>query len=155
MCNFLIFQSLRGLRDIDLEGSRSLKEIPNLSMATNLEKLRLCGCSSLVELPSSIQYLNKLETLDMSECIKLKTLPTGINLQSLLTLYLMECTQLKIFPQISTNIQWLALSGAGIEKVPSNLRLEKLVHVSMNTMKSKKLWARVQVPFSTFFLLTS
>ncbi|KAF8117174.1 hypothetical protein N665_0012s0178 [Sinapis alba] len=137
-------QSLRGLRDINLEGSRSLKEIPNLSMATNLEKLKLCGCSSLVELPSSIQYLNKLEMLDMNGCIKLKTLPTGINLQSLFRLYLNGCTKLKIFPHISTNIQRLVLSGTGIEKFPSNLRLEKLIHVSIAEMKSKKLWGRVQ-----------
>uniref|UniRef100_A0A1J3FHX6 ADP-ribosyl cyclase/cyclic ADP-ribose hydrolase n=1 Tax=Noccaea caerulescens TaxID=107243 RepID=A0A1J3FHX6_NOCCA len=127
--------SLGGLKDIDLGGSRSLKEIPDLSMATNLEKLDLCYCSSLVELPSSIQYLNKLERLNMSGCINLKTLPTFINLQSLFTLNLGGCKRLKIFPHISTNIQWLILGGTGIEKLPSNLRLEKLYYFSTSTMQ--------------------
>ncbi|CAN6847705.1 unnamed protein product, partial [Brassica oleracea] len=51
---------LKGLKIMDLGGSRNLMEIPNLSKATNLQILRLNNCSSLVELPSTIQYLNTL-----------------------------------------------------------------------------------------------
>ena len=68
---------------MNLLGSKSLKEIPDLSMATNLETLNLGACSSLVELPFSVQYLNKLKTLNLSFCENLKTLPTSINLQAL------------------------------------------------------------------------
>ncbi|KAL1220490.1 Disease resistance protein RPS6 [Cardamine amara subsp. amara] len=136
--------SLRGLKDIDLQGSRSLKEIPNLSMAINLEKLDLCGCSSLVELPSYIMHLNKLETLQLRDCENLETLPTGINLQSLFRLDLSGCSQLKKFPDISTSISWLLLNETGIEAFTPNLRLENLFHLRMRTMKSEKLWGRVQ-----------
>ncbi|XP_023638545.1 disease resistance protein RPS6-like [Capsella rubella] len=136
--------SLGGLKVLDLQGSISLKEIPNLSMATNLEKLDLCGCSSLVELPSSVMHLNKLERLEMGNCENLETLPTGINLQSLFRLDLSGCSRLKIFPDISTNISWLLLSETEIETIPSDLRLEKLHHLSMRKMKSSKIFGRIQ-----------
>ena len=145
MCNLPILQSLTGLKTVDMYGSKNLKEIPNLSMATNLEKLNLGFCSSLVELPSSIQYLNNLKKLDMPFCKNLETLPTGINLQSLYRLNLNGCSRLMSFPHISTNILELDVEGTSIAEFPSNLRLENLVTLSMCQMKSEKLWERVQV----------
>ncbi|CAL9241621.1 unnamed protein product, partial [Arabidopsis halleri] len=96
--------SLTGLRNMDLRGSKKLKEIPDLSMATILKKHDISNCSSLVKLPSTIQYLNKLNYLDMSFCKNLEILPTGINLQSLNELNLQGCSRLRSFPCISTNI---------------------------------------------------
>ncbi|CAH8278073.1 unnamed protein product [Arabidopsis lyrata] len=139
--------SFRGLRDIDLQKSENLKEIPDLSMATSLKTLNLCDCSNLVELPLSIQYLNKLEKLEMSGCINLENLPIGINLKSLGRLNLGGCSRLKIFPDISTNISWLILDETGIETFPSNLPLENLF-LHLCEMKSEKLWGRVQQPLT-------
>ncbi|XP_019096918.1 PREDICTED: disease resistance protein RPS6-like [Camelina sativa] len=137
--------ALTGLKDMDLWGSKSLKEIPDLSMVTNLETLNLGSCSSLVELPSSIRHLNKLVELDMSYCSNLKLLPTGSNLISLQCLRLWGCSQLKSFPDISNNISDLDLGESAIEEFPSNLRLENLQALQMFTMKSGKLWETVQV----------
>ncbi|KFK44120.1 hypothetical protein AALP_AA1G218100 [Arabis alpina] len=132
------------LKNIDMWGSGKLKEIPDLSMATNLETLNLGFCSSLVELPSSIQYLNKLKELEMPMCKNLETLPTGINLKSLYRLNLNGCSRLMSFPDMSENIKELDLEGTRIEEFASNLRLQDLVDLNMSRMKSDQLWEIVQ-----------
>lgn len=145
MCNLLAFQNLTCLDYMDLSESENLKEIPDLSLATNLKTLNLSGCSSLVELPLSIRNLNKLMTLEMSGCINLRTLPSGINLQSLVSVDLRKCSELNSFPDISTNISDLDLNETAIEEIPSNLRLQNLVSLRMERIKSERLWASVQV----------
>lgn len=130
---------------MDLSRSENLKEIPNLSMAPNLETLDLNCCSSLVELPSSIQNLNKLTKLNMSRCINLKTLPTGINLKSLDSLDLSGCSRLRNFPDFSNNISDLFLDQTAIDEFPSNLRLINLVDLSMRGIMREKLWEGMQV----------
>ena len=87
-------------------------------LSPSLTELVLANVPSLVELPSSFQNLNGLEVLRITHCINLETLPTDINLESLYLLDLSGCSQLKIFPNISTTIQDLNLSKTGIEEVP-------------------------------------
>lgn len=139
------FQSLACLKDMDLMGSKNLKELPDLSRATNLEKLNLSYCPSLVELPSSIRYLNKLVNLDMAGCTKLETLPTGINLESLSRLILDECSLLRSLPDISDNVAILSLDYTSIKEFPSKWRLLYLVDLSMHDIENEKLWEGVQV----------
>ncbi|ESQ39792.1 hypothetical protein EUTSA_v10001229mg, partial [Eutrema salsugineum] len=136
--------SLAGLRVMDLRRSRNLEEVPDLSMANNLERLDLSFCSSLVELTSSIQYLNKLEWLDMSSCEKLEFVPTGINLQSLVRLNLRGCSRLKIVPDISTNLSELNLDRTAINEFRFIFGLKKLDLLSMCEMECGKLWEREQ-----------
>ncbi|CAH8278647.1 unnamed protein product [Arabidopsis lyrata] len=144
-------QPLTTLKKMDLWGSKNLKEIPDLSMATNLETLNLGACSSLVELHSSVQYLNKLKRLNLSYCENLETLPTNFNLQALDCLNLFGCSSIKSFPDISTNISYLNLSQTRIEEVPwwienfTELRTiymwncDKLEYVTLNISKLKHL----------------
>ncbi|CAN7043733.1 unnamed protein product, partial [Brassica rapa subsp. trilocularis] len=137
------------LKDMNLWGSQNLIEMPDLSKATNLETLILHDCYSLVKLPSSIPQPNKLEELDISNCRNLETIPTGINLKSLETLFLNGCSRLRTFPQISTNIVMLYLGETSIEEIPSdlhmeNLRFENLHSFCLENLKSTKLWERVQ-----------
>lgn len=139
---------------MDFSGSKSLKQIPDLSMATNLEKLLLRGCASLVKIPSSIGHLHKLWLLDMSWCTKLEALPSGINLRSLNRLDLGGCSRLKKFPDISSNISKLDLSGTAVEEFPSNLRLEKLKTLKMKEIKSQKLWEGAQVMVSSLTFIS-
>ncbi|XP_010494828.1 PREDICTED: disease resistance protein RPS6-like [Camelina sativa] len=133
--------TLGGLKKIDLKRSIHLKEIPDLSMATNLETLDLSDCSSLVELPSSIQYLNKLEQLIMSGCSNVETLPNGINLQSLDTLDLQGCSRLNIFPDISTNISVLLIKNTCIEEITSHLCL---MNLTVLRIMNENFWKTVQ-----------
>ncbi|KAG2302182.1 hypothetical protein Bca52824_030833 [Brassica carinata] len=114
--------SLTCLKKIDLSRSKNLKEIPDLSKATNLERLRLKFCSSLLEIPSSIRNLKTLWDLNMFSCTNLKTIPTGIYLKSLNCLDLRECSQLRSFPEIPEQ----NLTQTSIQESPSNLRLEVL-----------------------------
>jgi len=114
-------QSLTNLKNIDLSFSRKLKEIPNLSNATNLETLTLIKCSSLVELPSSISNLQKLKALMMFGCKMLKVVPTNINLVSLEKVSMTLCSQLSSFPDISRNIKSLDVGKTKIEEVPPSV----------------------------------
>uniref|UniRef100_M4EFU7 ADP-ribosyl cyclase/cyclic ADP-ribose hydrolase n=1 Tax=Brassica campestris TaxID=3711 RepID=M4EFU7_BRACM len=79
-------QPLTNLKKMDLSGSLSLKEVPDLSNATHLKRLNLTGCWSLVEIPSSIGDLHKLEELEINLCISLQVFPSHLNLASLETL---------------------------------------------------------------------
>ncbi|XP_031250580.1 disease resistance protein RPP4-like [Pistacia vera] len=77
-------QDLVNLKYVDLSFFKHMTEIPNLSRASNLQKLILEGCSSLSEITlSSIQNLNKLVALDLRDCRRLISLPDAFN-QSLL-----------------------------------------------------------------------
>nr|AAL36373.1 putative disease resistance protein [Arabidopsis thaliana] len=114
-------QPLTNLKKINLEYSSNLKEIPNLSKATNLETLRLTGCESLMEIPSSISNLHKLEVLDASGCSKLHVIPTKINLSSLKMVGMDDCSRLRSFPDISTNIKILSIRGTKIKEFPASI----------------------------------
>ncbi|CDY34378.1 BnaA09g11200D [Brassica napus] len=84
-------QPLTNLKKMDLSGSLSLKEVPDLSNATHLKRLNLTGCWSLVEIPSSIGDLHKLEELEINLCISLQVFPSHLNLASLETLEMTVC----------------------------------------------------------------
>ncbi|KAF2574666.1 hypothetical protein F2Q70_00001978 [Brassica cretica] len=85
----------------------------------SLEKLDLSGCAS-------IENAVNLRTLD----IIAELLLTNINLESLDVLNLRDCSMLKSFPQISTNIRALDLRGTAVEEVPPSIvswpRLDQL-----------------------------
>ncbi|KAL9282528.1 putative TIR domain, AAA+ ATPase domain, P-loop containing nucleoside triphosphate hydrolase [Arabidopsis thaliana] len=144
--------SLTCLKEMDMIGSSNLKEIPDLSMATNLETLKLGFCKSLVELPSSIRNLNKLLKLDMEFCHSLEILPTGFNLKSLDHLNFRYCSELRTFPEFSTNISVLMLFGTNIEEFPN---LENLVELSLSKEESDgKQWDGVK-PLTPFLEMLS
>ncbi|XP_013620207.1 protein SUPPRESSOR OF npr1-1, CONSTITUTIVE 1 isoform X2 [Brassica napus] len=146
-------KSLQSLWMMDLSGCESLVEIPDLSMATQLEFLKLKNCKSLVMLPSSFRNLNRLVSLNMDGCTMLEVLPTDVNLRNLQELDLSGCSKLRNFPQISTNIEYLYLDDTGIEEIPSWIekmshlrklrmsRCKKLKNVSLNIFKLKYLEA--------------
>ncbi|KAG7579402.1 Toll/interleukin-1 receptor homology (TIR) domain superfamily, partial [Arabidopsis thaliana x Arabidopsis arenosa] len=115
-------QLLRNLKKMDLSRSVHLKELPDLSNATNLERLELGDCMALVELPTSIGNLHKLENLVMRNCISLEVIPTHINLASLEHITMTGCSRLKTFPDFSTNIERLLLRGTSVEEVPASIR---------------------------------
>ncbi|XP_019086569.1 PREDICTED: disease resistance protein RPP4-like [Camelina sativa] len=93
-------QPLGNLKRMIMDGSKYLKEIPDLSYARNLEELYLFECTSLVTLTSSIQNAIKLRKLDMRGCTKLESFPTHLNLESLEYLDLTGCHNLRKFPLI-------------------------------------------------------
>ncbi|MCI04907.1 TMV resistance protein N-like, partial [Trifolium medium] len=81
-----------------LSKCQSLKQVPDMSGAPNLKKLHLDSCKSLVKVHNSVGFLEKLEDLNLNCCTSLMVLPRGINLPSLKTMSLRNCTTLKNFP---------------------------------------------------------
>ncbi|KAH9679671.1 ADP-ribosyl cyclase/cyclic ADP-ribose hydrolase [Citrus sinensis] len=131
--------NLAVLKRLNLSYSKQLFEIPDLSLALNLEQLNLEGCTSLFEIHSSIQHLNKLVILNLGLCTSLKSLPTGINLDSLKELYLGGCSNLKRFPEISCNIEDLDLKETAIEELPSSIgNLSRLVDLDLTNCSGLK-----------------
>ncbi|XP_065854257.1 disease resistance protein RPV1-like [Euphorbia lathyris] len=126
-------QDLVNLKKIDLSYSQNLIETPDLSRARNLEKMDLMGCTSLVEVSSSIQYLDKLDILELGGCKNLRSFPSNIHLRSLRKLSVSGCSNLKIFPEISWNVKELYINGTAIEEIPSSIRnFSKLVTLNMS-----------------------
>uniref|UniRef100_M4F5R1 ADP-ribosyl cyclase/cyclic ADP-ribose hydrolase n=1 Tax=Brassica campestris TaxID=3711 RepID=M4F5R1_BRACM len=90
---------LSNLKWVDLRYSKNLKDVSSLSTATSLQELSLIGCSSLVELPSSIGDSVHLKKLDLSECSSLIELPSSIgNAIHLKELDLRGCSSLVELP---------------------------------------------------------
>ncbi|XP_023639285.1 probable disease resistance protein RPP1 [Capsella rubella] len=128
------------LKRLYVSGCSSLVNLPSsIGDLTNLKELDLSNCSNLVELPSSIGNLQLLSYLRMRGCSKLEALPTNINLESLDLLDLTDCSQLKSFPEISTNIKSLWLTGTSIKEVPlSIMSWSRLYDFSISYFESLK-----------------
>ncbi|KAJ4907897.1 Disease resistance protein (TIR-NBS-LRR class) family [Raphanus sativus] len=121
--------NITNLESLDLNECLSLVELPfSIGNITSLKKLYLSKCSSLVGLPSSIGNLHKLLTLRLQGCSKLEALPVNINMKSLNELDLTDCSLLKCFPEISTNIKYLRVGGTAIEQVPSSIKSWSRLH---------------------------
>ncbi|KAL1225324.1 Disease resistance protein RML1B [Cardamine amara subsp. amara] len=116
-------QPLKNLKDMDLSDSFNLKEVPDLSNATNLKTLNLSHCKSLVEIPSSCSHLQKLTVLFVNGCINLQVIPADMNLASLGYVFMGGCSRLRNFPVMSTNIKRLYITNTAVEDVPASIRL--------------------------------
>ncbi|KAH0857242.1 hypothetical protein HID58_085503 [Brassica napus] len=115
-------QPLANLKKMDLLASGNLKELPDLSKATKLEKLNLSFCVSLVEIPSSFLHLQKLQTLTMTGFINLEVMPSHLNLASLKQVNMMGCSRLRNLPVISTNIRRLYISEIEVEDERASIK---------------------------------
>ncbi|XP_023642987.1 disease resistance protein RML1B-like isoform X2 [Capsella rubella] len=116
-------QSLRNLNKMDLTGSMNLKELPDLSNATNLETLDLGECESLVEIPSSFSHLHKLKTLWMDNCVNLQVIPADMNLASLEGVYMSGCSRLRrLITHLPASLESLYLSHTDIETIPDCIK---------------------------------
>ncbi|KAG7532627.1 Leucine-rich repeat 3 [Arabidopsis thaliana x Arabidopsis arenosa] len=91
---------LESLEVLNLSGCSDLKEIQEFS--PNLKELYLAG-TAIRELPSSIEKLTRLVTLDLENCNQLQKLPQGMsNLKAMVTLKLSGCSNLKSLPNLDT-----------------------------------------------------
>ncbi|CAF1859710.1 hypothetical protein Bca4012_032688 [Brassica carinata] len=104
-------QPLVNLKKVNLNFCSNLKEIPNLSRATNLETLTFIQCTSLMKFPSSIMNLYKLKTVRMWGCNKLQVVPTNTSSTSLGR----YSSRMRTFPDITRNIEnfWIGPSFVG------------------------------------------
>jgi len=89
-------------------------------MAKNLVSLRLVDCPSLTEVPSSLQYLDKLEEIDLSACDNLRSFPM-LDSKVLRILFIGQCLDVTTCPTISQNMEWLRLEQTSIKEVPQSV----------------------------------
>ncbi|TXG71072.1 hypothetical protein EZV62_006007 [Acer yangbiense] len=123
------FSTAPNLESLILVGCTSLSEIPSSIQHLNkLRSLKLRGCTSLSEIPSSIQHLNKLKYLDLGFCKSLESIPDYTCLESLKLLLLDNCSKLKRLPQLPTNLETIHLIDCTslVEIQSSFTRLHKL-----------------------------
>ncbi|XP_060674528.1 TMV resistance protein N-like [Ziziphus jujuba] len=141
-------KSLPVLRRIDLSYSKFLLQLPDLSQSSDLESINLQWCTSLVQVLSSLQNLEKLTYLNLRGCSKLRDLEDiskrtegyldvarlgGVkNLWKYFT-YLKSCiqsftgnlclysSQAHISQKFAPNIRYLDLSWTAIETVPPSI----------------------------------
>ncbi|KAG2272876.1 hypothetical protein Bca4012_075156 [Brassica carinata] len=135
---------------MELSYSKYLKELPDLSNATNLKKLIAVCCSSLSEIssigkstslqelhlpvcdkliviPSSIGNAINLNTLNVRACYGVVDLPSSIwSLKKLRKLFLIGSKirlgpQLRSFPDISCDITEFSMTDTEIEEFPSSI----------------------------------
>ncbi|KFK26073.1 hypothetical protein AALP_AA8G199500 [Arabis alpina] len=131
---------LQCLKRMDLSHSEDLKEIPDLSKATNLEELDLYCCSGFLKLTNSIGNATKLKRLNLSGCWLLKELPFSIgNATNLQFLNLYCCTSLEELPSsigLLINLEELELSCCDkLVTLPSIKNLHKLPVLNMSDCK--------------------
>ncbi|XP_061987784.1 disease resistance protein RPV1-like [Populus nigra] len=129
-------QNLVNLKEVNLSNCKHLTEIPDLSQAANLESLNLQSCTSLTEVPQSIRYLDKLSDFNLRSCTSLISLPSSINLKSLKTLNLSGCLNLKNYPEIAENVQYLNLNETSVPELPRSIEhLGRLVALNLRDCK--------------------
>ncbi|AEE77018.2 disease resistance protein (TIR-NBS-LRR class) family protein [Arabidopsis thaliana] len=118
-------KALRNLKWMDLSYSISLKELPDLSTATNLEELILKYCVSLVKVPSCVGKLGKLQVLCLHGCTSILELPSFTkNVTGLQSLDLNECSSLVELPSSignAINLQNLDLGCLRLLKLPLSI----------------------------------
>ena len=123
--HFLLSQLLLpNLTAIELNQSKGLVRTPNFRSTPNLERLILPGCTSLLEVDSSIGDLENLHLLDLRDCKSLEGVPDSIcKLKSLETLNLSGCSQVIRLPKNFgplKNLKVLSLHGCyNCEELPS------------------------------------
>ncbi|KOM39829.1 hypothetical protein LR48_Vigan04g002700 [Vigna angularis] len=113
-------KNLVNLKELDLRNSRNLKQLPDLSKASNIEVLCLTGCLSLTSVHPSVFSLTKHEILNLDGCKSLTILATHLHLCRLRYLNLNDCYNLTEFTLTSDNIKQLSLELTRMKALPSS-----------------------------------
>ncbi|KAL5077372.1 hypothetical protein RYX36_016356 [Vicia faba] len=114
-------QNLVNLKLIVLSYSKDLIDIPDLSRATNLERVYLYKCKSLRQFHPSILSHCYLTNLDLRGCRKIESLKIDIHLKSLRNLLLHGCSSLTEFSVSSEEMRNLDLHGTAIHELSSSI----------------------------------
>ncbi|XP_057429051.1 disease resistance protein RPV1-like isoform X2 [Lotus japonicus] len=125
-------QNVVNLKTIDLQCSRHLVELPDLSMATNLEVLSLDQCISLRDVHPSIFSLHKLWHLGLQYCTEIESLESNVHLKSIRSFNLTNCSSLKKFSIFSEKLETVWLERTSIQKLPSSIwHCKELHHMTL------------------------
>ncbi|XP_068323598.1 TMV resistance protein N-like [Pyrus communis] len=115
---------LPNLKHINLSYSNKLKSTPDFSGLANLEELHLSACKNLVEIHPSIAVLKRLKVLCLGGCESIKSLPSKVEMDSLVHFILGGCSNVKKIPEFGeqmNNLYMLVLNKTAIKKIPSSI----------------------------------
>ncbi|KAL0005866.1 hypothetical protein SO802_013427 [Lithocarpus litseifolius] len=118
---FNLICAFESVKYVAFSGCKSIRRIPDLSMAPNIECLSLGFCENLVEVDDSVGQLDKLVVWNLTGCSKLETLPRYLTMKSLKYFDIFGCRRLKKFPDIlheMKGVRWLTLRDTGISELP-------------------------------------
>ncbi|VVB10062.1 unnamed protein product [Arabis nemorensis] len=119
------------LKWVDLSYSSKLCNLSGLLNAESLQRLSLEGCTSLQVLPKNMKRMKSLVLLNMRGCASLLVFPS-INLRSLKTLILTNCSSLQDFRVTADNLETLHLDGTAIVQLPTNMgKLQRLIVLNL------------------------
>ena len=83
--------------------------------------------------------------MDLKDCIRLRSLPSRIETESLEILILSGCSNVKVIPDFAENMQQLCelyLNGTAIKKLPSSIgNLRNLAMLDLRDCKHRKIGA--------------
>ncbi|KAK9984835.1 hypothetical protein SO802_034360 [Lithocarpus litseifolius] len=133
--------SLKSLEVISLFGCSKFDKLPkDLGNIVSLKMLYL-NETAIKELPSSIEFLIGLATLDLKDCKKFVLLPSTVcSLKSLERMYLSRCPKFVNLPENFGNLKHLkvlGLEGTAIEVLPSSVgRLAALESLNLKDCKN-------------------
>ncbi|CAN1235510.1 Disease resistance protein RUN1 [Linum perenne] len=124
-----ISEPVNGLTGLLISNCGGLKSLPsNLGNIKSLKKLYLLS-SGITSLPSSIQELQQLTSIDLNDCRSLVSIPNSIlELSKLSRLDLEGCVSIRSLPELPPNLKKLDVSGCkSLQALPSNTG--KLLHL--------------------------
>ncbi|XP_056158525.1 TMV resistance protein N-like isoform X2 [Syzygium oleosum] len=145
------FKGFQNLKYMNFSYCESLVRMPDLSFTPNLEELYMHNCKSLVEAHESIAYHDKLQVLDLRECLELSVFPNELKSKNLRRLHLEKCTKFERFPDIPHKLKGLGelyLQMTAIKELPTSI--ENLV--SLNQMYIQNCKNLEHVPSSIYKL---
>ncbi|XP_039156151.1 disease resistance protein RPV1-like [Eucalyptus grandis] len=140
-----LLQVMKNLKVLNLTSCHCLERTPIFSAHSNLERLILRGCRSLITIDKSICQLKHLVFLDLSYCENLQRLPNelGRYLARLGYLSLKWCRSLERLPDSIGYLKSLIdlnISGMRIEEIPDSIgNLENLKVVKMEETGIRKI----------------
>ena len=124
---------LIGLTSLYLEGCKNFVLLPNtICSLKSLETIALCGCSKFDKLPENLGNITSLKHLSLRETA-IKELPSSVEfLIGLTSLNLKDCKNFVLLPSTVCNLNSLnriILSGCSkFDKLPENLGNLKCLH---------------------------
>ncbi|KAL4607616.1 hypothetical protein ACB092_09G188500 [Castanea dentata] len=131
---------LKSLESLDLSEYSNFDDLPeNLGNVKGLKRLDLSS-TAIKELPSSIERLTSLTSLNIRNCLDFVCLPSTIcNLKSLESLDLCGCSNFENLPENVGNVKGLKkldLSRTAIKELPSSIeRLPSLTSLNIHDCK--------------------
>ena len=132
--------NMKSLLKLHLEGTAIMKLPSSIEHLTNLASLDSSDCKNLACLPSIIWSFKSLKHINLKGCKNLSSLPEKFAMESLEILILSGCSKIKRIPEFIKNMERLSilhLDGTAIMKLPSSIEhLTNLVSLHLRDCKN-------------------